>query len=135
MSLIFGFSTDVGSSKRTSRILGPVLRWLVPDISDAAISKVQLVVRKGGHVTEYAVLALLVWRARRQPRVGVRQPWNPRHATFAFAFAVTFAITDEWHQSTVPSREGQVSDVLIDSVGAGFGLAALWLTGRKFKRW
>jgi VanZ family protein len=134
MSLIFGFSTDVGSSRHTSRIIGPVLRWIIPDISDEVIDKVQLVVRKGGHLTEYAILAVLAWRALRQPQKGDSRPWNSRHAFGALLIATLFAITDEWHQSTVPSRQGQVSDVILDTLGAGTGLAAIWLAGRILKR-
>lgn len=135
MALIFGFSTDVGSSKRTSRIIGPLLRWIVPDISDAAISNVQLVIRKGGHLTEYAILAMLVWRACRKPVRNETRPWRKRDAMVAIAVAALFAITDEWHQSTVPSRQGQATDVAIDTAGACCGVFAVWIVGRKLKRW
>jgi VanZ family protein len=63
MAVIFGGSTDLLAECRTSRIIGPIMRWFDPHISDAAIGRVQFVVRKAAHVTEYAVLALLVWRA------------------------------------------------------------------------
>ena len=135
MALIFGFSTDVGSSHRTSRIIGPVLRWLIPDISDQAVERVQFAARKGGHLTEYAILAGLAWRALRQPWKHDQRRWSRRHALGALLFAVVFAATDEWHQSTVPTRQGQVSDVLLDGLGASAGLMAIWLAGRKLKRW
>jgi VanZ family protein len=135
MSLIFGFSTDVGSSSHTSRIIGPILRWLIPDISDAAIERVQLVVRKGAHLTEYAILGALAWRAVRQPRREDQRPWQMRYALAAVAIATLFAASDEWHQSTVPSRQGQVSDVFIDGLGASAGLVAVWWIGRQLKRW
>jgi len=63
MALIFAGSTGSLSESYTSRIIGPILRWFGPDISDAAIQRVQFVVRKTAHFTEYAVLALLVRRA------------------------------------------------------------------------
>jgi VanZ family protein len=135
MSLIFGFSTDVGSSHRTSRIIGPVLRWLIPDISDEAVERVQMAARKGGHLTEYAILAGLAWRALRQPRKGDTRPWNTRHALAALLIAILFAATDEWHQSTVPTRHGQISDVILDALGATAGLAVIGLGGRILKRW
>lgn len=63
MALIFAGSTGSLSESYTSRIIGPILRWFGPDISDVAIQRVQFVVRKAGHLTEYAALALLVLHA------------------------------------------------------------------------
>ena len=138
MGVIFTFSTDAGSSRRTSRIIGPILRWMIPDISEASIERVQLVVRKGSHLTEYAILGGLAWRALRQPRKEDqhnKRPWNRKHALTAVAIATLFALSDEWHQSTVPTRQGQFSDVLIDAAGASAGLVAIWMAGRFLNRW
>ena len=129
-ALIFGLSTDAGSSRRTSRIIGPILRWLNPDISDEAIRRVQYGFRKTAHMAGYAVLALLVWRARRKPARDDRRPWNWREAGLAFAFAAAFAMSDEFHQALVPSRQGRVSDVFLDALGAALGLLALRACGR-----
>ena len=69
--------------------------------------------KKGGHFLSYAVLAWLAWRVT---RVGKRP--------FLWAFLITaaYAIGDEYHQSFVPGRHGQLTDVLIDCAG---GLVAL----------
>ena len=135
MALIFTASTDALSSSRTSRIIGPFLRWIYPGVSNLAIYRVQTVVRKGGHVAEYAVLALLVWRTLRRPQRSNPRPWQWSHAGVALLVAVGFAASDEWHQSFVPSRDGRVKDVLWDSAGAAAGLAGLWSLGRWKKRW
>jgi VanZ family protein len=135
MSVIFGFSTDAGATRNTSRFIGPFLRWLHPEVSDETIHAVQLVIRKLAHLTEYAVLAVLFWRARRKPIRGDAGPWRWVDAFVAFGLAVLFAVSDEWHQSFVPSRQGQVTDVLIDSGGAALGLIALWIVGRWHKDW
>ena len=149
MALIFSASGDKLSGQRSSRIIGPLVRWLVPDISDQALDTVVHYVRKTAHVTEYAILALLLWRALRTlqpspsllvgPGVPAEPPsrlgWRWPVAAGALALAVLYAITDEFHQSFVPSREGQALDVLIDSFGAALGLFALWLFGRWRKYW
>jgi VanZ family protein len=114
------------SSGRTSRINGPFLRWLKPDVSQETIERVQFVVRKGAHLTEYAILAWLLWRAVRLPRKNDERPWDWRQAVIAFGLAVAYAATDEFHQSFVPSREGHVRDVLIDTFGAVLGLFVVW---------
>ncbi len=134
-AVIFGFSSDAGSSRHTSRIIGPVLRWLIPDISDDAVGRVQLGVRKAAHMTEYAALALLAWRARRKPVRGDARPWRWGEAAFGFGFAVLFAVSDEVHQAFVPSREGRAADVLIDTAGALLGILAMRAWGRWRGRW
>ncbi len=138
MALIFGVSTDLGSSRHTSRIIGPFLRWVYPAISDEAVSRVQFCVRKGAHLTEYAILAAWIWRAlRRTEQVAGRASarWSHRQAALAVLLAGLFAATDEWHQTKVPSREGQFSDVLIDTTGAAAGMLALWWLGKRLGRW
>jgi len=69
---------------------------------------------KGWHMTEYAVLVSLVVVILRRASVGSRVSsiW------LAFAFAVVFAASDEWHQTFVPGRDGCTRDVLIDTGGA-----------------
>ncbi len=135
--LIFGFSTDAGSSKRTSRIIGPILRWINPNISDEVVSQIQFGIRKCAHLTEYAILATLAWRAlhRMRPSPPGVKAWNRRHALTAIVIAGLFAAGDEWHQSTVPSRQGQISDVGIDTAGASAGILVLWWIGRRLRRW
>ncbi len=135
MGFIFGMSTNAGAPNNTSRIIGPIVRWLVPGISDEALGRVVFGVRKAAHVTEYGVLALLCWRARRQPIRGDVRPWCWPDAAFALALTATFAASDEWHQSFVPSRQGSGWDVLLDSGGAVLGLLILWRLGRWRKRW
>ena len=137
MIFIFIGSTSVLSAQHTSRIIVPFLRWINPRISENTIRTVQTTIRKTGHVSEYAVLALLVLWARRGDRknAGVQAGWNWRDAALALVIAAAYAATDELHQSFVPGREGSLWDVLIDSVGAGAGLFLLWFLGRWRKRW
>lgn len=124
MMVIFVGSTDLLSSQQTSRFLGPFLRWIIPGISDESIRAAQFVVRKCGHLAEYAFLAVLFHRAL---SLTLRtRLWNWRTAIWAFALAAGYAITDEIHQGLVATRYGSGIDVLIDSVGAAIGLAAVW---------
>jgi len=133
MVLICIGSTDVVSAEHTSRFIVPLLRWLDPHLSWAAIDAIHTGIRKLGHVTEYAILAMLLWRAsfRRANR----------EATLSVLFIVVwlaccvFAASDEYHQSFVPSRTASVHDVIIDITGAFIGLAICWmLAARKASR-
>jgi VanZ family protein len=135
MVLIFSASGDSQSFPRSSRIIGPFLHWLLPNLSDASIKDVVSAARKCAHLTEYAVLAFLVWRARRKPLWRQTSPWQWRPAIEALWVTMFYAATDEFHQTFIPSREGCLRDVIIDSSGAVIGLIVLWRAGRLFKRW
>jgi VanZ family protein len=127
MVVIFVGSTDVLSSQRTSRFIGPVLRWIKPDISNAAIRQVQFYVRKAGHVIQYAILVILLRRALHLASGRLTAAWDGKRAFLAFILATLYAVTDELHQSLVSTRYGSVYDVLIDSAGAALGLGLVWL--------
>jgi VanZ family protein len=78
---------------------------------------VDLIFKKGAHFTAYAALAVLFRRALPSGRWG---PWLP------WALTVLYAASDEWHQSFVPNRHPQLTDILIDACGAAAGLLILW---------
>lgn len=124
MLVIFIGSTDVLSSQKTSRFIGPFLRWLVPEISPSAMQAVQFVVRKCGHITEYALLAVLLRKALHQS-FDILPPGNFRLDTAAFVIATAYAIGDELHQGLVATRYGSFIDVLIDALGATLGLVVV----------
>lgn len=124
MALMFFSSTDLMSSEHTSRFLTPFLRWLNPDISLEAIARAHLFVRKAAHVTEYAILAALLFRGWRSCFCEAR--WA---MVAAFASAMLFAAGDEFHQTFVASRTGAIGDVLIDASGALTGVLLCWVFG------
>lgn len=130
MALLFTASTDLGGTQRTSRLIVPVLRWVVPDISPAAIDRAQFAVRKSGHAVGYSILAALIWRGVRRTPAG-KQASFQRSATVAFALAVLFAASDEWHQTFTATRQGSLADVALDAGGAAAGLVILWLWSRR----
>lgn len=127
MILIFSASSDSQSGQRSSRFIGPLIRWLVPGISEPATKRVVGIVRKIAHVTEYAVLAILIWWARRGTAGAPKRHWHWPHARFAFVIAVLYAVTDEIHQVFVPNRGPNFWDVVLDAGGAAFGLWLIWL--------
>jgi VanZ family protein len=128
MLLIFVGSTDVLSAERTSRFLVPFLHWLDPQISMVTIATIHVALRKFGHLSEYAILAALLWR-------GLRGTFNAASkamvALGTFLLAAAFAASDEFHQSFVPTRTASLHDVMIDCIGALVGLAMCWLFWRR----
>lgn len=134
MLVIFVASTGALSADHTSRVIGPILRFFFPDIQPETIAQAQWGCRKAAHAAEYWVLALLVWRARRQGRAAPAGEWRWRDAVFAFGLAVAYAVTDEIHQGFEPSRQGHPVDVAIDALGAAAGLSAAWWSVRRAAR-
>ncbi len=126
MTLIFSVSADTESFQHSSRIIAPILRALFPGISEHTVYIVVLLARKCAHLTEYAILAFLFWRARWRPSWRAPRPWSRREAIYAILFVALYASTDEFHQLFVPTRQGSVHDVLIDTTGAALGMIALW---------
>lgn len=132
--VIFSASSDKASVQH-SRIIEPFIRWLIPDISAAALDHIVFGARKCAHLTEFAIFTLVLWRAFRGTCWRDRPGWLGRVAWSAWGLAVAFAATDEWHQLYVPGRQGSVWDVLIDSIGGAGGLLVFWCFGRWRKKW
>jgi len=121
MLLIFIVSGDFGSSNNTSAFLVPLIRAFFSDISSDTLSWVLFTIRKSGHLFEYAVLAILWFKAlSASGEEMIRHP-----ARIALLFSVLYAGLDELHHAFVKSRTGSLLDVGIDTIGAFLGLG-LW---------
>jgi len=127
MALIFSFSSDAKSYQHSSSVFEPLMRWLFPRMPQQTILELHHLFRKTCHLTEYAVLAALVWRAVRKPVRKDTRPWNWAEAGFALSVVFAYAASDELHQVFVPTRTALVSDVLIDTSGGLALLVLLWL--------
>ena len=120
LGVIFLGSTSLMSAEHTSQLIVPILLWLKPGMSPKTIWIILVIMRKCAHVSEYAILALLLWRALRSgPTLRTKLPTLFNAVLLACA---VFAASDEFHQSFVKSRTPSVGDVLLDVVGALFGL-------------
>jgi VanZ family protein len=135
MALIFSASSDSHSYEHSSRLIAPLLHWLFPQMPETRVDAIVYFTRKCAHLTEYAVLALLLWRAVRRPMKNDPRPWVWPEAGLALAIVFLYAASDEFHQIFVPTRTAQVSDVFIDTAGGAASLLALWMIGRWRKHW
>jgi VanZ family protein len=84
----------------------------------------EVIVRKLGHVTGYALLTALWWWALHGV---VRRP-----LLLAVGIALAYACTDEFHQTFVPGRTGTPVDVGVDAIG--IAIAALLISARRLPR-
>ena len=85
MGVIFSASSDSLSFQHSSRLIGPVVRWLFPHLSDEAVHAIVVIARKCAHLAEYAVLTLLLWRALRKPPEPDAPRWRWSEAGMALA--------------------------------------------------
>jgi len=76
------------------------------------------------HGGAYFVMALLAIRAFGH---GLGEPVSGTALWSGVAVAVLYGASDEWHQTFVPSRVGDVYDLLFDAMGALFAGATLSL--------
>ena len=87
------------------------------------------------HLLEYGALYLLSFRALRLSSSVVS--WGVYR--YAFVITILYAISDELHQTFVPTREGTLRDVIIDGIGASiiwyFLSTLLPKAPKKLKRW
>jgi len=115
MVVIFAFSSQNGD--QVGGWINTLVKPFVPTIAmDPGLVKFS--VQKMAHFLEYAVLAMLAWRALR--------PLTARYPTqLAGVLSLLYAASDEWHQSFVPGRGPSLRDVAIDGLGIIFGLALL----------
>ncbi|HEU4438907.1 MAG TPA: VanZ family protein [Methylomirabilota bacterium] len=114
-ALIAWFSGAGFSAASTASLLEPWLRAILPGATPEQIAALHWLLRKAGHVAEYAVLALLWSRAIGGARG--RTPWRR-----PLLLAALTAGLDEAHQATTHVREGSLADVLLDTVAAAAAL-------------
>ena len=78
---------------------------------------IDFIIKKGGHMIGYAMLAVACYLA------AYGTNWNRARSTvLSLCLAVTYAASDEYHQSFIPGRSATVMDVGIDSAGAILGV-------------
>ena len=121
--MIFGFGSDTADkSTELSRFVTEKLLYVVNKLLDMkwtaekihnAVPVYEGAVRKGAHITEYAMLtffSFVFWYCRKIK--------NSMAFILSFAFSAFIAVLDEYNQYHVDGRSGSVKDVAIDCFGA-----------------
>ena len=130
--VIFRFSAQQGTE--SSGISGRICYGIVSAYSDlfhrnlsesqiiAAAEKIQFPVRKGAHMSEYAMLALLLFHAL----CAFDMPDGKIKYLFTLLIVAVYAASDEMHQLFIPGRAGSGRDVLIDTAGGAIMLLIIF---------
>lgn len=152
MVVIFLFSSQPAeeSSAESSIIVNFVLHSLeyirrIKFSSEEFIYWAEMIhtpIRKIAHMTEYAVLACTIfiptlicnreslWESAKEKYIW-KYPINKKRLKKIYlksiAAAMLYACTDEFHQLFVEGRSGKITDVFIDTCGAGLGILGVLL--------
>lgn len=106
----------------TSGVLAAFLVGLGLHLSAKTLGFVNLAIRKTAHLTEYAILTVLSFRAIREGRRGFTASW----ALIALVITVCVASSDEFLQSFTPTRTSSPWDVALDTCGGTIAILLLW---------
>ena len=128
MGVIFLMSAMPGdvSGEQSGRLV-TLLLWIISLLfgeeaaAGIAPETISLIVRKGAHMTEYAVLFLCYRHALKKE--GAKRP-----GLTALLLCAAYAATDETHQAFVAGRGPSPVDVGIDTLGAcaAWGMTMLY---------
>ena len=124
MLVIFWFSAQVADD---SQEMSDVFVRLLDALFSLDIMKNEIIrdmtsflVRKAAHMSEYAVLAILLGLTIRGYK---KEPW----LLLALAATAAYAATDEFHQLFVEGRSARIFDVTVDFVGGVIGISFVQL--------
>ncbi|MEK7452940.1 MAG: VanZ family protein [Patescibacteria group bacterium] len=113
----------------------PVLLWgflifylsSIPNLKSSF--EADFILRKFAHIFEYFILAVLVFNA--WLKTFKRQIDFKKIAFYVFIIASFYAISDEFHQSFVFGRHGDIKDVFMDSIGVLCGVIIFYFGKKK----
>ena len=89
-----------------------IIFWLssIPDLESGL--EQDFLLRKIAHILEYAILTFLLIRALTKERLSIIKV-----VIYSLVFSFFYALTDEYHQTFILGREGNLKDVEIDGIG------------------
>jgi len=122
MLVIFTGSTNAGVRGELFPVHRPVLKWLKPDISEAAVGTIILATEKTAHwrnmrssPRSFGAPCARMGAAKRVRGAGGRPAWPSCFPRFTRQWT-------EFHQSFVKPRRLRSGDVALDTAGASLGL-------------
>lgn len=124
MGLIFYLSNQTaGQSSGLSRgLIKQALSIIMPDIGEEQLihytSALQFIVRKSAHFSLYAILGVLSFTSF----VTYESITFYLRVAISFVISAAYSVSDEYHQTFVDGRSGEIRDILIDSAGALTGI-------------
>ena len=136
MGLIFYFSNMISyeSDEKSDKVIDStvikIARFFKSNLTEEQEYKVYIYsiypVRKAAHAFEYFVLFILVFLFINCYEIDFK-----KKLIYSIVICVLYAISDEVHQLFVPGRDGNVMDVVVDSLGSFIGLLGVTIFKKK----
>lgn len=86
-----------------------------------------IIIRKLAHLTEYAILGILMINCLKDYKIR-------KYLLISVILCFLYACTDEFHQTFIPGRSGNIIDVMIDTTGSFIGIIMYYLIFKKWKK-
>lgn len=124
MLTIFGFSSQVAeeSKKTSSKVITKVVetidvkKELTKPQKEKITEDLTFVVRKGAHFSIYALLGIFIFLLSAEYNFSMK-----KCIAVAITASFAYACSDEFHQTFVSGRSGELRDIMIDTAGAAVG--------------
>ena len=133
MGLIFFLSSQqAADSNQLSTGISKFIMGLISGILPGLSPQVQWlnhIVRKNAHFIAYLILGLLQVNA-----LYLNGKRGGKAFILALLISFLYAASDEFHQTFVPGRSGELRDVMIDTAGALTGIGTYMLIRMKWRK-
>lgn len=135
--VIFSFSNSTGESSGSLSLkiteyfihmIYPKFKFLEMQLQNNILDICHLLVRKGAHMTEYAILYLLSYQF-----ISTYQLTFKKAMIYPMIFSIGYAFLDEIHQLFIDGRAGRLMDVGIDSCGVILMMGMIYLVKKYLK--
>ena len=130
-TLIWIFGGDSFSFSESGNTILPWLDWLTGDLDYRTRYRIYIAIRKSAHFVEYAILALLTFRAS---LISANRTRLATAAWVALFIVTSLAAADEARQAFSQVRTGSPYDVLIDVTGGLLTVLGLLLITRRLRQ-
>lgn len=130
--LIFYFSNQKGSvsensSNQVINLLDNFFKLFNKNVDITNLNYIVYLVRKSAHMFLYFILYLLTYYSMYEFKIKKR-------IYLSLLFCFLYAISDEIHQLFIPRRSFQITDILIDTIGASLAFITIKLLSLKKDR-
>jgi len=129
-ALIWILGGDSVLFSETNDAIFPWLDWLTGDLDYRTRYRILVAIRKSAHFIEYAILALLTFRA------ALLAARNTQFATagwIALFIVTSLASADEARQAFSPVRTGSPYDILLDVSGGLIAVIGVLIISRRLR--
>ncbi len=133
---IFQFSSE--NADTSGRRSGAIIRYIIDiapytknlseETKQKLVERAQPIVRKLAHFSIYTLVGILIMSFTSTYNILL---W--KKFLISIGVGLTYAISDEFHQSFIPGRSAEIRDVMIDTSGVLLGILMIILLIVAFK--